>query len=101
MERTGREAREGRAFSSSTDSRAEGARRGTDQAPIGLRSVPIPLADGVDVRRLSQAFAKSRRAVKEILMDQRVLVSGPPEHGVMGGQLTLAGFPGMWNVSSA
>jgi hypothetical protein len=53
------------------------------------------------VRRLSQAFAKSRRAVKEILMDQRVLVSGPPEHGVMGGQLTLAGFPGMWNVSSA
>jgi len=34
-------------------------------------------------------------------MDQRVLVSGPPEHGVMGRLLTLAGFPGMWNVSSA
>lgn len=34
---------------------------------------PDPLADGIDVRRLSQAFAKSRRAVKETLMDQRVL----------------------------
>jgi formamidopyrimidine-DNA glycosylase len=34
---------------------------------------PDPLADGIDVRRLWQAFAKSRRAVKEILMDQRVL----------------------------
>jgi formamidopyrimidine-DNA glycosylase len=34
---------------------------------------PDPLADGVDVRRLSQVFGKSRRAVKEILMDQRVL----------------------------
>jgi formamidopyrimidine-DNA glycosylase len=34
---------------------------------------PDPLADGVDVRRLAQAFARSRRAVKEILMDQRVL----------------------------
>ncbi|HEY8088740.1 MAG TPA: DNA-formamidopyrimidine glycosylase family protein [Polyangiaceae bacterium] len=34
---------------------------------------PDPLADGIDVRQLAQAFAKSRRAVKEILMDQRVL----------------------------
>ena len=34
---------------------------------------PDPLADGVDVRRLSQTFGKSRRAVKELLMDQRVL----------------------------
>jgi formamidopyrimidine-DNA glycosylase len=34
---------------------------------------PDPLADGIDVRRLSQAFAKTRRAVKEVLMDQRVI----------------------------
>jgi len=34
---------------------------------------PDPLADGVDTRRLSEMFAKSRRAVKIILMDQRVL----------------------------
>ncbi len=41
----------------------------TDWTSLG----PDPLADGVDVGRLSQVFAKSRRAVKEILMDQRVL----------------------------
>ena len=34
---------------------------------------PDSLADGIDVRRLTQVFAKSRRAVKELLMDQRVL----------------------------
>jgi formamidopyrimidine-DNA glycosylase len=34
---------------------------------------PDPLADGVDVRRLSETFSRSRRAVKTILMDQRVL----------------------------
>ncbi|HEY4012197.1 MAG TPA: DNA-formamidopyrimidine glycosylase family protein [Polyangiaceae bacterium] len=34
---------------------------------------PDPLADGIDVPRLSGLFAKSRRSVKEILMDQRVL----------------------------
>ena len=34
---------------------------------------PDPLADGIDVRRLAEDFAKGRRAVKEILMDQRVL----------------------------
>lgn len=34
---------------------------------------PDPLADGVDLRRLSDIFASSRRAVKVILMDQRVL----------------------------
>jgi formamidopyrimidine-DNA glycosylase len=34
---------------------------------------PDPLADGVDIGRLSETFAKSRRAVKPILMDQRVL----------------------------
>jgi formamidopyrimidine-DNA glycosylase len=34
---------------------------------------PDPLADGVDVRRLAETFAKSRRAVKAVLMDQRVL----------------------------
>jgi formamidopyrimidine-DNA glycosylase len=34
---------------------------------------PDPLADGIDVRRLSEALAKRRRSVKEILMDQRVI----------------------------
>jgi formamidopyrimidine-DNA glycosylase len=34
---------------------------------------PDPLADGLDVRHLSKAFAASRRSAKEILMDQRVL----------------------------
>jgi formamidopyrimidine-DNA glycosylase len=34
---------------------------------------PDPLADGIDVPRLSRLFAQSRRSVKEILMDQRVL----------------------------
>jgi formamidopyrimidine-DNA glycosylase len=34
---------------------------------------PDPLADGIDVRRLSRTFAKARRGVKEILMDQRVV----------------------------
>jgi formamidopyrimidine-DNA glycosylase len=34
---------------------------------------PDPLADGLDVRRLSETFAKSRRAAKIILMDQRAL----------------------------
>jgi formamidopyrimidine-DNA glycosylase len=34
---------------------------------------PDPLADGIDVERLSETFAKRRRTVKEILMDQRVL----------------------------
>src|SRR5271154_5604 len=34
---------------------------------------PDPLADGIDAGRLSQVLAKSRRAVKVILMDQRVL----------------------------
>lgn len=34
---------------------------------------PDPLSDGVDAGRLAHALAKGRRAVKEILMDQRVL----------------------------
>jgi formamidopyrimidine-DNA glycosylase len=34
---------------------------------------PDPLADGIDLPRLAALFAKSRRSVKEILMDQRVL----------------------------
>jgi formamidopyrimidine-DNA glycosylase len=34
---------------------------------------PDPLADGVDERGLSLAFAERRRGVKEILMDQRVV----------------------------
>jgi formamidopyrimidine-DNA glycosylase len=34
---------------------------------------PDPLADGIDVRRLSALLAKARRSVKEVLMDQRVL----------------------------
>jgi formamidopyrimidine-DNA glycosylase len=34
---------------------------------------PDPLADGIDAARLSDAFAKGRRTVKEIIMDQRVL----------------------------
>lgn len=34
---------------------------------------PDPLADGIDVRRLSGLLAKARRSVKEVLMDQRVL----------------------------
>ena len=34
---------------------------------------PDPLSDGVDARRLAEELAKGRRAVKEILMDQRVL----------------------------
>jgi len=34
---------------------------------------PDPLADGVDATALAAAFAKGRRAVKETLMDQRVL----------------------------
>jgi formamidopyrimidine-DNA glycosylase len=34
---------------------------------------PDPLADGIEVPRLSGLFARSRRSVKEILMDQRVL----------------------------
>jgi formamidopyrimidine-DNA glycosylase len=34
---------------------------------------PDPLVDGVDIRRLAETFAQSRRAVKIILMDQRVL----------------------------
>jgi formamidopyrimidine-DNA glycosylase len=34
---------------------------------------PDPLADGIDVPRLSETFAKSRRAVKNILMDQQTL----------------------------
>ncbi len=33
---------------------------------------PDPLADGIDVGRFSAALAKGRRAVKEIVMDQRV-----------------------------
>ncbi len=40
-----------------------------DWAELG----PDPLADGVDARHLFQAFVKSRRAVKDTLMDQRVL----------------------------
>jgi formamidopyrimidine-DNA glycosylase len=34
---------------------------------------PDPLADGIEVPRLSGLFERSRRSVKEILMDQRVL----------------------------
>jgi formamidopyrimidine-DNA glycosylase len=34
---------------------------------------PDPFADGIDTGRLSDALAKGRRAVKEIVMDQRVL----------------------------
>jgi formamidopyrimidine-DNA glycosylase len=34
---------------------------------------PDPLADGIELPRLSGLFARSRRSVKEILMDQRVL----------------------------
>jgi formamidopyrimidine-DNA glycosylase len=34
---------------------------------------PDPLAEGIDVRRLSEMFGKSRRPVKMVLMDQRVL----------------------------
>jgi formamidopyrimidine-DNA glycosylase len=34
---------------------------------------PDPFADGIDLVRFSGALAKGRRAVKEILMDQRVL----------------------------
>jgi formamidopyrimidine-DNA glycosylase len=34
---------------------------------------PDPLADGIDLGRFSEALAKGRRAVKEIVMDQRVL----------------------------
>ncbi|BCA56912.1 formamidopyrimidine-DNA glycosylase [Nitrospira sp. KM1] len=34
---------------------------------------PDPLVNGVDIGRLSETFAKSQRAVKIILMDQRVL----------------------------
>jgi formamidopyrimidine-DNA glycosylase len=34
---------------------------------------PDPLADGIDPGALAAAFARGRRAVKEILMDQRVL----------------------------
>jgi len=33
---------------------------------------PDPFADGIDMGRFSQALAKGRRAVKEIVMDQRV-----------------------------
>lgn len=41
----------------------------TDWAELG----PDPLLDGVDVRRLSETLASGRRAVKVMLMDQRVL----------------------------
>jgi formamidopyrimidine-DNA glycosylase len=34
---------------------------------------PDPFADGIDLGRFSDALAKGRRAVKEIVMDQRVL----------------------------
>jgi formamidopyrimidine-DNA glycosylase len=34
---------------------------------------PDPLADGIDVGRLSEALAKGPRAVKKIVMDQRVI----------------------------
>jgi formamidopyrimidine-DNA glycosylase len=34
---------------------------------------PDPLADGIDIARFSDALAKGRRAVKAIVMDQRVL----------------------------
>jgi formamidopyrimidine-DNA glycosylase len=34
---------------------------------------PDPLDDGIDIARFSESLAKSRRAVKEIVMDQRVL----------------------------
>jgi formamidopyrimidine-DNA glycosylase len=34
---------------------------------------PDPQADGVDIRRLAEKLAKSRRALKVTLMDQRVL----------------------------
>jgi formamidopyrimidine-DNA glycosylase len=34
---------------------------------------PDPLADGVDAQRLAGPFARRRRAVKEVLMDQSVL----------------------------
>jgi len=44
-----------------------------DDLPEWTALGPDPLEDGLDVRHLSKAFAKSRRAVKEILMDQRVV----------------------------
>jgi formamidopyrimidine-DNA glycosylase len=44
-----------------------------DDIPEWTELGPDPLADGLEARHLSKAFAKSRRAVKEILMDQRVL----------------------------
>jgi formamidopyrimidine-DNA glycosylase len=34
---------------------------------------PDPLVDGIDLRTLGGAFARSRRAVKDVLMDQSVL----------------------------
>jgi formamidopyrimidine-DNA glycosylase len=34
---------------------------------------PDPLADGIDVRALSAVFAKRRRSIKDVLMDQTVL----------------------------
>jgi formamidopyrimidine-DNA glycosylase len=44
-----------------------------DDIPDWSALGPDPLADGIDVRDLSRAFAKARRAVKEILMDQRIV----------------------------
>jgi formamidopyrimidine-DNA glycosylase len=44
-----------------------------DDLPEWTELGPDPLADGLDARHLSNAFAGSRRAVKEILMDQRIL----------------------------
>ena len=34
---------------------------------------PDPLPEGIDVGPLSEALAKGRRAVKQVVMDQRVL----------------------------
>jgi formamidopyrimidine-DNA glycosylase len=44
-----------------------------DDIPEWRSLGPDPLADGIDPRALGQALARSRRSVKDVIMDQSVL----------------------------
>jgi formamidopyrimidine-DNA glycosylase len=57
-----------------TDSRRFGRLRvARDDIPEWTDLGPDPLADGIDTKRLADAFARSRRSIKESLMDQALL----------------------------
>jgi formamidopyrimidine-DNA glycosylase len=44
-----------------------------DDIPEWSALGPDPLVDGIDVKKLAAALARSRRAVKDVVMDQAVL----------------------------